>query len=71
MNTQHLLRTLAASLGLLAGALALRADVVELSDGSRLIGKVTKIDGGTVFLTTTYAGDLKIDQKLVTALSTE
>jgi putative salt-induced outer membrane protein YdiY len=71
MNTTRLLRPLAAMLGLLAVVHPLRADVVELSDGSRLIGNVTKIDSGTVYLTTKYAGDLKIDQKLVTALSTE
>jgi small nuclear ribonucleoprotein (snRNP)-like protein len=56
---------------LLALGLSARADVVEMSDGSRLIGTITKVDLGTVYLKTAYAGDLKIDQKLVTAMTTD
>ncbi len=70
MNPSRLLQTLSV-VTLLALGLRARADVVEMSDGSRLIGKITKIDLGTVYFKTTYAGDLKIDQKLVTVITTD
>ncbi|OHE82193.1 MAG: hypothetical protein A3G75_04105 [Verrucomicrobia bacterium RIFCSPLOWO2_12_FULL_64_8] len=49
----------------------LPADVVETRNGARLVGKITKIDGGTVFLATDYAGDLGIKQAEIVRLSTD
>ncbi|MFZ9746155.1 MAG: DUF481 domain-containing protein [Opitutaceae bacterium] len=49
----------------------LSADVVELRGGSRLVGKITRIDGGSVVLATDFAGTVTLKQSEVTALSTE
>ncbi len=49
----------------------LAADVVETKNGARLIGAVTKIEDGTVFLKTDYAGELKIKQSEVTGVTTD
>lgn len=68
ISPSKLLPTLIASL--LAATLAL-ADVVETKNGSRLIGKVTKIADGKITLSTTYAGELAISQGEVAAITTE
>jgi len=71
MNQTKLLRL---TLGLAAAALAtaqLAADVVETKNGARLVGKVTKIDGGAVVMATDFAGDLTIKQSEVTAITTD
>ncbi len=47
------------------------ADLVATKGGARLVGKVTKITGGLVYLSTDYAGDLAIKQSEVTALTTD
>lgn len=47
----------------------LMADVVETTDGARLVGTVKKIDGGKVILGTSYAGDIKIDQASVKSIT--
>lgn len=47
------------------------ADVVETKNGARIVGKVTKIDGGNVYVTTDYAGDLTIKQSEVTGVTTD
>ena len=47
------------------------ADVIETKGGARLIGTVTKIDGGTVSLTTDYAGILAIKQSEVVSITTD
>lgn len=47
------------------------ADVVTLSDGSRLVGTVERLGGGKVVLVTKYAGTLEIDAAQVTAIETE
>ena len=47
------------------------ADVVETKNGARIVGKVTKIDGGKIYLTTDYAGDLTIKQSEVTGVATD
>jgi len=47
------------------------ADIVETKNGARIVGKVTKIDGGNVYVTTDYAGDLTIKQSEVSGLTTE
>ena len=57
-------------LGALA-ALQLRGDVVETKDGSRIVGKITKIDAGSVSLDTTYAGSITIRQSEVVGIQTD
>ncbi len=57
-------------LALLSGLASLRADVVEVKDGSRLVGTVTKIDAGSVSLDTAYAGKLTIKQSEIVRLET-
>ncbi len=52
-------------------AAQLSADVVETKDGSHIVGKVSKIDAGKVVVTTTYAGDITIDQSEVTGIATD
>ena len=47
------------------------ADTVETKSGARLVGSVTKIDGGKVYLKTDYAGDLVIKQADVSSISTD
>ncbi len=71
MNKTNLLR---ASLALVAAAFGvshLSADVVETKSGARIIGKVSKIDGGTVVVATDYAGSISIKQSEVTSITTD
>jgi len=53
------------------GAIRLAADVVETKSGARIVGKVTKIDGGTVSVSTDYAGTIAIKQSEVAAINTD
>ncbi len=55
----------------LAAAVMAQADVVETKSGARLLGKITKIDGTTVTLTTDYAGSLAIKQGEVASIQTD
>jgi putative salt-induced outer membrane protein YdiY len=74
MQTTQRLRILCLSASLVAAIIAsarLSADVVETKNGTRIVGKVTKIDGGSVYITTDFAGDLQIKQSEVSAISTE
>ena len=52
-------------------AAPLSADVVETKNGARIVGKVTKIDAGSVTVATDYAGAVTIKQSEVTAISTD
>lgn len=70
MQLPLLVRTALLSCAALACA-GLSADVIQTSDGSRIVGKITKIDSGSVYVTTTYAGDIVIKQKEVTSLTTD
>lgn len=56
---------------LVTAVVAVRADVIETKNGARLVGKITKIDGSTVTLTTDYAGTLSIKQAEVVKLQTD
>ncbi|MDE0569493.1 MAG: DUF481 domain-containing protein, partial [Verrucomicrobiales bacterium] len=47
------------------------ADVLKISDGSRLSGKIIKVEDGTVILKTTYAGTIKVKQSEVLSFETE
>ena len=63
-------KTLLASLfALMAGHVA--ADTVDTKSGARIIGKVTKIDGGAVVVSTDYAGTITIKQSEVAAITTD
>ncbi len=53
------------------GAAHLAADVVETRNGAKLVGKITKIAGGTITLATNYAGEIAIKQSEVTSLTTD
>ena len=55
----------------LTAAARVSADVVETKNGARIVGKVTKIDAGTVEVATDFAGELKIKQSEVTAITTD
>lgn len=66
----NLTKTLLTSLfALMAGRLA--ADTVDTKSGARIIGKVTKIDGGSVVVSTDYAGTITIKQSEVAAITTD
>ena len=69
MQTLRSIFLLCASAALALGVA--RADVVQTKSGARLVGTITKIDGGVIFLKTDYAGDLTIKQSEVTGLSTD
>lgn len=49
----------------------LRADVVEIKGGSKLAGKITKIEEGIIELDTPYAGTVKIKQSEVLGFTTD
>jgi len=57
--------------GLLAVAATASADVVELQGGDRISGKVLRVHGGKVVVATAYAGEVTIDQAVVTRLATD
>jgi hypothetical protein len=71
MNPLNLLRSASAAVLLALSGAVLSADVVETKDGSRLVGTVTKIDGGNVTLSTAYAGAITIKQSDVVSISTD
>lgn len=52
-------------------AVRLTADVVETKNGARIVGTITKIDAGNVYIKTDFAGDLTIKQSEVTAVTTD
>jgi len=57
------------SLASLLLGLVASADVIETKDGARLVGTVTGINGGKITLSTTYAGDIMVDQAEVVSLT--
>ena len=52
-------------------ALTLAADTVTTTDGSTLNGEITLIDKDIVHIKTTYAGTLKLDQKMVASIESD
>jgi hypothetical protein len=58
-----------ATLGIVA--LSVQADTVTLKDGSVIHGKILKIEGGTIALSTGFAGDLAIKQDQVASFETD
>lgn len=53
------------------GVARLAADTVETKSGARIVGKVEKIDGGSVVVSTDYAGTITIKQGEVTSITTD
>ena len=53
------------------GAAGAPADVVTLSDGSKLIGKVAQMGDGKLVLETQFAGMLEIDSTMVATIQTD
>lgn len=52
-------------------AARLSADVIEIKNGARIVGTITKITGGSVSISTTFAGDLTVKQSEVTSIQTD
>lgn len=53
------------------GLLPASADVVTLNDGSKLLGKVVRLQEGKLTLETAFAGTLEIDAALIETVATE
>ncbi len=53
------------------GAWPARADTITLKDGSVIHGKITGISGGTIAVSTGFAGDLSIKQDQVSSFETD
>lgn len=66
-----LLKRFAVTAALLLAAGRLCADVVETKNGARIVGTITKIDGGNILIKTDYAGELTIKQSEVTGVTTD
>ncbi len=58
-------------LSIIAFSSSVIADVLKISDGSRLFGKIIKVEDGTISLKTTYAGTIKVKQSEVLSFETE
>ena len=71
MNKSQLFRATLALAAVAFGAANLTADVVETKSGARIVGKVSKIDGGAVVVDTSYAGSITIKQSEVAAITTD
>jgi putative salt-induced outer membrane protein YdiY len=71
MHHQKFLRLFLILAAAALGAARLIADVVETKNGARIVGKVTKIDGGSVSVDTDFAGTIAIKQSEVTAINTD
>ncbi len=71
MNKNSLIRASIALFTAAFGVANLSADVVETKNGARIVGKVTKIDGGSVVVDTDFAGTVTIKQSEVTSLATD
>lgn len=71
MNTSQLIRASLAFAAAAFGAAPVSADVVETKSGARIVGHVSKIDGGAVVVETSYAGAITIKQSEVAAITTD
>ncbi len=71
MKLQSLTKALAACTAALCAVAQLSADVVETKNGSRISGKVVKIDGNSVIVETDFAGAIKVKQADVVAITTD
>lgn len=71
MNLSKILWFASAAMLIALSSAMLSADTIETKDGSRLIGTVSKIDGGNVTLMTSYAGAITIKQSDVVSITTD
>lgn len=71
MSTSRLLFTLSLSAALAFPAAPLFADTVEIKNGARIVGKITKIDAGSVVVDTDFAGKITIKQSEVVSMATD
>lgn len=55
----------------LAGMPRLSADVVEMKNGARDVGKITSVHDGVVTIETEYAGQIKVKQSMVVSITTD
>jgi hypothetical protein len=69
MNSSLASRSLITVLALTSASLL--ADTVDIKNGARIIGKITKIDSGSVVVSTDFAGTITIKQSDVTAIATD
>lgn len=53
------------------GAIGIQADVLNLADGSRLVGTVEQIDATEARLSGTFAGDLSVPRDAIVSIETE
>jgi putative salt-induced outer membrane protein YdiY len=58
-------------LAALVAASRLSADVIETKSGARIVGKIARIEAGSVYVSTDFAGDIVIKQGQVTAITTD
>ena len=56
---------------LLFATARLAADVVEMKNGARDVGKITSIHDGVITVETEYAGEIKVKQAMVASISTD
>lgn len=71
MEATRSIHRLFIALAALTAATLVSADVVETKNGSRLVGKVLKIDDSVVLLKTEYAGEIKVKQADVVSVTTD
>src|SRR5687767_8338797 len=69
MHSASATRLLIGFLALLGARLG--ADTVDIENGSSIVGKITKIDAGTVVVSTDYAGLITIKQAQVASMATD
>jgi putative salt-induced outer membrane protein YdiY len=58
-------------LAALVAASRLSADVIETKSGARIVGKIARIEAGSIYVSTDFAGDIVIKQSQVTAITTD
>ncbi|MCC6415738.1 MAG: DUF481 domain-containing protein, partial [Opitutaceae bacterium] len=72
MNSRKLLNTVCGlALATALTAVSALADVIVTKNGARLVGHVTKIEDGKIYVSTDFAGDLVVKQSEVTGLTTD
>ncbi|MCK5863281.1 MAG: DUF481 domain-containing protein, partial [Candidatus Hydrogenedentes bacterium] len=57
--------------GMILFVLGAEADVLLLNNGDRISGTLLTVDGGTVHISTPYAGEISLPLEMVTAIETE
>jgi hypothetical protein len=71
MTSKHRFLASASIVLAFASAASLPADTVETRNGARIVGKIDKIDAGSVVVSTDYAGTITIKQSEVTSIATD